>query len=88
LAAIRGEGTDRPAFSPFLTYCFESLPPEVQRNGYLAYLEAMGADPLMRGFGCAWEVRYPFAFIEETVHGNRKRQTITNAKGVLILEWT
>jgi len=88
LAAILGKETDRPAFSPFLAYYWESLSEETRSKGMLTYLEAMGADPLLRGHGCAWEVRTPGSEVTETEHAGRKRQTIANKKGVLTLEWT
>jgi hypothetical protein len=88
LAAIHGEETDRPAFSPFLAYYWESLPSAVQEKGALEYLESMGADPLLRGHGCAWEVRTPGSTVVETEHGGKRRQTIANAKGELTMEWT
>jgi len=88
LAAILGKETDRPAFSPFLAYYWESLPEATRMKGQLSYLEAMGADPLLRGHGCAWEVRTPGSEVTAAEHSGKKRQTIANAKGVLTMEWT
>lgn len=88
LAAILGKKTDRPAFSPFLAYYWESLPEAVRATGQLEYLEAMGADPLLRGHGCAWSVRTPGSEVVEKEHSRKKRRTISNVKGELTMEWT
>ena len=53
LNAIRGAETDRTPWSPFLAYYWEHLPPEESACGQLKYLQAMGADPLLRGFSKA-----------------------------------
>ena len=50
LACIKGEKTDRLAFSPFLAYWWEAQPKALQNRGQLAFLEEMGADPMLRGF--------------------------------------
>lgn len=49
LSAIKGEDTDRLAWSPFLAYWWESKP-ELWELGQFKYLKSIGADPLLRGF--------------------------------------
>ena len=51
-AALSGRPVDRPPFSPFLAYLWESLPETVQSRGQLAFLKEIGADPLWRGAPC------------------------------------
>jgi len=49
LASMRGEQTDRVAWSPFLAYFWESCSEEVISRGQLDFLNSIGADPLFRG---------------------------------------
>jgi len=57
-AALNGEPTDHLPFSPFLAYVWESYPPWVQERGQLAFLRAVGADPLWRGAPCGVSLAY------------------------------
>ncbi|NSW53895.1 MAG: hypothetical protein HPY85_15450 [Anaerolineae bacterium] len=50
LAALRGEDTDRLPWSPFLAYWWEHQPPAFRAQGQIAFLRAIGADALLRGF--------------------------------------
>lgn len=50
LACIKGEKTDRLAFSPFLAYWWEAQPKALQNRGQLAFLEEMGPTPCSAGF--------------------------------------
>ena len=69
--AIRGEETDRTPWSPFLAYYWEHLPPEESACGQLKYLQAMGADPLLRGFNKAYRVDQKNVTVSERREGNR-----------------
>jgi uroporphyrinogen-III decarboxylase len=51
LSAIRGKPVDRVPWSPCPAYWWEAQPAEFQKQGQLAFLEQLGADPLLRGFG-------------------------------------
>ena len=48
LGAIRGEPIDRIPWSPFLAYWWEYQPKAFQAQGELAFLESIGADPILR----------------------------------------
>ena len=50
LNAITGREIDRIPWSPFLAYWWEAQPEAVTAQGQLAYMESVGADPLLRGF--------------------------------------
>jgi len=54
LAAIQGKSVDRTPWSPFLAYWWENQSPEKTQQGQLAFMESVGADPLLRGFGAPW----------------------------------
>lgn len=49
LAALSGREIDRLPWSPFLAYYWEDQPAAVQKRGQLAFLQELGADPLLRG---------------------------------------
>lgn len=72
LRSIEGKEVDRPAWSPFLTYYWESLPQEIQKKGQFAYLKEIGADPLLRGFGRVYDVVYPGCNVRTSEQGNRR----------------
>lgn len=59
LAALRGQAVDRTPWSPFLAYWWEAQGDEVTHQGQLRYMESLGADPMLRGFGAAWRAEYP-----------------------------
>lgn len=88
LAAIRGEEVDHIPFSPFLAYYFESLPQEIQKKGQLAYLQEMGADPLLRGFISAYSVRYRECSVTEKTQGGKRYITVHTPKGDLYSVYT
>jgi len=50
LTAISGGEVDRVPFSPFLAYWWDFAPSSVTHNGQFAFLQKLGADPLLRGF--------------------------------------
>lgn len=58
LAALQGKPIDRVPWSPFLCYWWEAQPQEKTSVGQLAYMESIGADPLLRGFRSPWKQHY------------------------------
>jgi len=88
MAAMRGERTDRVPFSPFLAYYFDFLPEDVRRKGELEYLEAMGADPLLRGSVQAFNVHSKNFEYTEQINGNTKQVNLSRNNRNLILEYT
>lgn len=83
LRSIRGEETDRIAWSPFLAYYWEDLPAETQQMGQFAYMKEMGADPLLRGFHMLYTAEYPRCDIRTTVNGKKKYTTYETPVGTL-----
>lgn len=73
LAAISGKQTDRVPWAPFLAYFWESLPQDIQNKGQLAFLEDIGADPLLRGFSQLFTLKRNKCSVQEIVNGNEKR---------------
>lgn len=51
-AALSGEPTDRPAWSPNLAYWFNQLPEEEQQKGHMGLCRDIGADLLNRFGAC------------------------------------
>jgi uroporphyrinogen-III decarboxylase len=49
LSAVTGKETDRVPWSPFLAYYWQYVPREEQEKGEVAYMQKIGADPLLRG---------------------------------------
>jgi len=58
LASIKGEKTDRPAWSPFLAYWWENNPKYTSNINQLDFIEQCGADPLLRGFGNVCKTKF------------------------------
>ena len=88
LRAIKGEAVDRVPFCPFLAYYFEALDPKIQERGQLAYLEDMGADPLIRGAGFAWKKKSTRCEQKIEVKGNKRYTTLSTPYGELKTEHT
>lgn len=82
-AAILGNEADRVPFSPFLAYYFQHLPSEIQAKGELDYLEKMGADPLMRGYGSAWRTECDSCSVESRQEGNSIYYRLSTPVGFL-----
>ncbi len=83
LAALRGEPTDRLAWSPFLAYWWEALPPSIQEKGQFAFLQELGADPLMRGMMQLFRTEIPGLEMQEVIRGNQKHTTYATPVGSL-----
>jgi hypothetical protein len=74
LGALRGEKTDRIPWSPFLAYWWEqNLTPEREAMGQIAFVRAIGGDPLLRGSRGMFKTRYGKTKITESVTGTQKR---------------
>ena len=83
LGALRGEAIDRTPWSPFLAYYWEGMPKEVRDGGQFAYLRAMGADPLLRGFHRLTRCEYKNCQARETVSGRERYRTYETPVGSL-----
>ena len=88
LASIYGKPVDHIPFSPFLAYYFDFLPEQIRAKGELSYLQEMGADPLLRGGICAYEIRSHSCSLTQAVQGNKRYETIHTPKGDLFSEYT
>lgn len=58
LAALQGHPVDRMPWSPFLAYWWEAQSAQLREMGQLRFMESVGADPMLRGFGAAWQVKF------------------------------
>lgn len=81
LASIRGEDTDRIAWSPFLAYWWESQSQELQKRGQVKFLQEIGADPLLRGFHQLFSTKSRNCEIKEEKSGNKKCITYSTPVG-------
>lgn len=73
LKSIAGEETDRMAWSPFLAYYWDFLPEQIRNKGEFAYLQEIGADPLLRG-GCElYKLEYQNCEIRTSENGNVRK---------------
>ncbi|NLG25481.1 MAG: hypothetical protein GX558_09005 [Clostridiales bacterium] len=85
LRALRGEPVDRCPWSPFLAYWWEAQPESVRAQGQLAFLEAVGADPLLRGFGATWAIEYVGVDRRVSVRGGHRQEALETPVGSLAL---
>ncbi len=83
LNAITGKEIDRVPWSPFLAYYWEHLPPEECACGQIAYMKAMGADPLLRGFHVLFRCERRNCDITSSRTGNTVINTFTTKVGSL-----
>ena len=88
LNAMRGEEIDRAPWSPFLAYYWEHLTEEERACGQTEYLKAMGADPLLRGFGAAYRVEQKNCTITRGGDGRKGYTTFETKVGTLTEEHT
>lgn len=88
LNAIQGKETDRAPWSPFLAYYWEHLTEEERACGQTAYLKAMGADPLLRGFSAAFRVDSKNCTVSEKWVGKKRYTTYETPVGTLTEEHT
>lgn len=83
LAALRGEETDRVAWSPNLAYLWESLPREIQDSGAFNFLQEIGADPLLRGYTAPFRLTHPGCVAREWEENGCRHTEIHTPGGVL-----
>ena len=88
LAALTGKETDRVPFSPFLAYYFDYLDDETRKKGEFSYLQQMGADPLLRGNGMAWQKKSRRCQVNETIEGARRTVVYQTPYGDLTAEYS
>jgi uroporphyrinogen-III decarboxylase len=86
--ALEGRETDKIPWSPFLAYFWEYQSQEVQKKGPLAFLEEIGADPLLRGGNGAnaFTVDYGSCEVKETTKGKDKQTLYPTPFGDLVME--
>ena len=83
LSAIRGKCIDRTPWSPFLAYWWEAQRKELTDAGQLAFLESIGADPMLRGFSTPWKFEYRGLEIHRTETARERRETWETPVGKL-----
>lgn len=83
LNAIRGKETDRTPWSPFLAYWWEAQPEAVTAQGQLAYMESVGADPLLRGFAAQGNLQRNGVNILHSRNAGIQRETWETPVGAL-----
>jgi len=83
LASLRGQETDRLAWSPFLAYFWDMQPLEIQEKGQIAFCEEFGADPMMRGYAKLCKVIYKKSKVTESINGKEKQVTYDTPVGIL-----
>ncbi len=88
IAAITGKPVDRTPWSPFLAYWWEAQSQSRIEAGQLAYLESIGADPLLRGFGSPFTVSYPGVDITVSSSANRRQELWHTPVGDIQLGYT
>jgi uroporphyrinogen-III decarboxylase len=88
LAALRGDETDRIPWSPFLAYWWEAQSEALRNRGDVAFLQEIGADPLLRGASQLYQVSCPGSETTETVRGRKRHADIHTPVGTLTLEHT
>lgn len=88
LNSIAKKETDRLAWSPFLAYWWEQQPEEVTAQGQLAFLESIGADPLLRGFGSLYRIEDPGCEEVSTTRGSQRQTQMITPVGTLSLVHT
>ena len=86
LAALRGQEIDRPTWSPFLAYWWEEHPELSNSMSMLEFLDGIGADPLIRGGGLAWDIAFKDTQTREVVRGNKRYNTWETPVGTLEME--
>lgn len=86
LASITGKEIDRLSWSPNLAYWWEHSPEEIVSMGEVAFLQSVGADPLIRGHYAyppgskSWDnmMLYKVSYdggcrVEESIEGDKKQ---------------
>jgi len=82
LATIKGEPTDRLAWSPLLAYWWQSKP-ELWELGDFGYMKSIGCDPLWRGIGGLFNVEKKNVSYTTKKDGDKTYTTIETPVGNL-----
>ncbi len=88
LNAITGKEVDRMPWCPFLAYYWEHLPKEITDKGQFAYLQEIGADPLLRGFYSITSPEYNGCTVSEKRDGRKQFVTYSTPVGELHVTYT
>jgi len=84
LSAIQGKPVDRVPWCPFLAYWWEKQPESFREQGQLAFMEAIGADPLLRGIpGVAWRVEFKGTNFRNETRGEEMENIYETPVGTL-----
>jgi hypothetical protein len=83
LRALRCQKVDRVPWAPFLAYWWEAQPENVQAQGQAKILQAMGADPLLRGFPGPYRVTHPNCEEQVWIEGDRRITELQTPVGCL-----
>lgn len=85
LSAIKGQPIDRVPWSPFLAYWFEAQSKEFQARGQLAFLQDIGADPLLRGFHQLFNKSFRHVELSSSTSGDLRQTRYETPVGTLTL---
>lgn len=85
LAAMQGQPVDRLPWSPFLAYWWEAQRAQLREQGQLRFMESVGADPMLRGFGAAWQVEYAGLERRVSERDGMRREVLDTPVGTLEL---
>ncbi len=88
LNAILGKEVDRVPWSPFLAYYWEHLTDEERACGQAEYLKAMGADPILRGFGQAFSVEQKNCTVTSWGDSRKSYTSFETKVGTITQEYT
>jgi len=88
LNSLKGLEIDRPAWSPFLAYYWDTLPESTKKEGELKYLQDMGADPLLRGSHELFNIVYKNCNVTTKATKKTRRTTYETPVGTLTEEYT
>ncbi len=86
LASLRGRETDRLAWSPNLAYWWEAQPEAFRLQGDVAFLQSIGADPLLRGAVQLHRLETPGVELSESERDGRRRTEYRTPVGTLVQE--
>ena len=86
LAALRGQQTDRLPWSPFLAYWWDAQPESFRKQGDVAFLQSIGADPLLRGAAQLHTVQTPGMETHEVERDGRRHTEFQTPVGTLAQE--
>lgn len=88
LNSINGIQNKTHSWSPFLAYFWENQTEEVLNKGQLAFMEEIGAQPLLRGFKRVANVEMHNCNISEVTTGNKRTKCYETDLGTISEEYT